>query len=153
MIRKFDILFKVYNTICDALYNGKDLEDITKSFLKYKVKANKIELEDIKTIVHRVYDFYLNNIDNYSLDLAFDMLYTLEEIGFNSEDNRIGDYMYNFSNLYARIFTLIDSKVNNFHLLDGNEYSKESMKSYSVALSYFQFRMNNYLPKNVNNDR
>lgn len=151
-MRKFDILFKVYDTIHNTLYNGKDLDDISKSFLKYKVKADKIELEDIKTIVYRVYDLYLNNIDNYSLNLAFDMIYTLEEIGFNSEDNRIGTYMYDFSNLYARIFTLIDSKVNNFLLLDGEEYSKESIISYGVALSYFQFRMNNYLPNNVNND-
>lgn len=152
-MRKFDILYKVYDTIHNTLYNGKDLDDISKSFLKYKVKANKIELEDIKNIVHRVYDLYLNNIDNYSLNLAFDMIYTLEEIGFNSEDNRIGTYMYDFSNLYARIFTLIDSKVNNFNLLDGEEYSKESIISYGVALSYFQFRMNNYLPNNVDNNR
>lgn len=152
-MRKFDILFKVYDTIHNTLYNGKDLDDISKSFLKYKVKADKIELEDIKNIVHRVYDLYLDNIDNYSLNLAFDMIYTLEEIGFNSEDNRIGTYMYDFSNLYARIFTLIDSKVNNFHLLDGEEYSKESIISYGVALSYFQFRMNNYLPNNVDNNR
>lgn len=146
--RKYDIIEKVFTTISVILESNNTIDEKVSEALKYKNKANKIELVDIKEIVIQVYDELVQNLHSKTLSFktSCDMLDILIKVGFQSNDRFIGDYSYRLSMVYARLSTIVYFTIKDESPFESEMvYTTSAYKYYNSEIQSFHFMMMQYI--------
>lgn len=149
-IRKYNIIEKVFLSICTILESDDDTETKITSALKYKSKAEKIEVIELKEVAFELYDELAQNLrfKTLSFKTSCDMLDILIRFGFQSNDRFIGDYSLRLGTLYGRLSTIVHYLIKDeIPFQEKNVYTADAYKYYSSEVSSFNYTMMQYLPK------